>query len=187
MGELDDDGLLLLLLYLRVICAGEMRSHAVQADESDGHELCGRCRSGFRQRAAMVQEILGRHPAVGVVAAVHHVFWHVQRIHGHHRHQLPAAVRASHGRRGRHRGCPVLHCRVARTARAAQLCAQPQVPGARLLDCQSAHGRRSGHHVLLSALRHAQRHGQAAGGLTGHVSDVLLPHRVRHGGHRSGT
>lgn len=133
--------------------AGEMRAHAVQAEKSVVDELRGRGRSGVRQRTALVQEIFIAHPANRSLAAVRHVFWHVQRVHGHHRYQLPPAVRVPHGTL--RTGHPDLYRRTAHTAHTAQLRAQPQVPGARFHDCQPPDGRRSGHHVLLSALRHA--------------------------------
>lgn len=163
---------------------GEMRSHVVQTDESDGDELRGRGRSGVRQRSPVVQEVLVPDPAVRALAPVRHVLRHVQRVHRHNCQQLPATVLVSH-ERGR-RGHPVLHRRVARAARAAQLRAQPQVPGTGVHGGQPADGRRSGHHVLLSAERHRTRVGQAARGVTGHVPDFLLSDRVRHGSHRRG-
>lgn len=94
----------------------------------------------------MGEEVLVVHQANGAVAAVHHVLRHVQCVHRHHRHQLPAGV---HVPRGNRPGPEVLHRHTAHTAGVAQLRAQPQVLGARVHGGQPADGRRSGHHVLL--------------------------------------
>jgi len=133
--------------------AGEMRPHAVQAYQSDGHGLRGRGRSGVRQRTRVVPKVLVAHPAVRALATVRHVLRYVQRVHGDHRLQLRTAVRAPHGFLAEP---PVLHRHAARAAHTAQLRAQPQVLGARVHGRQPVDGRRSGHHFLLHAQRHTQ-------------------------------
>lgn len=161
-----------------------MRPHSLQADQSDGHGLRGRGRSGVRQRTSLVTKVLGAHPAVCALAAVRHLLRDLQRVHGDHRLQLRTAVRPPHGLRAEP---PILHRHAALAAHTAQLRAQPQVLGARVHGRQPVDVRRSGHHVLLHAQRHTQHFGKAGRGVLGNVPDVLLPHRVRHGSHRSGT